>query len=93
VADIRRLPKPRVDEWSWQLQAACRGLPVSLFFHPWGERTTERTRRIQKAKQVCQECPVVFQCRSWALQVQERYGIWGGLSEEERAYLLGHERR
>ena len=29
-------------------------------------------------------CPVIEQCRSYALAAQEPYGIWGGMTEEER---------
>ncbi len=37
-----------------------------------------------RAKAVCQVCPVVVECRAYALQIREPYGIWGGLTESER---------
>lgn len=83
-----QLPGPNADLWDWQLQAACRGADSSMFFHPDGERGHERLRREQVAKAVCRSCPVVDACRAHALQVGEAYGIWGGLSEPERAVLL-----
>jgi WhiB family redox-sensing transcriptional regulator len=33
---------------------------------------------------VCDACPVLEPCRSWARENRE-YGFWGGESEEERA--------
>lgn len=69
--------------------AACRDLHVDTFFHPPQERNDRRTRRIESAKAICAQCPVIAQCRSYALSTREPYGIWGGLSEEERAEALG----
>lgn len=73
--------------WEWQLHAACRGNPAP-FFHPYGEREPSRSRRQQAAKAVCATCPVLPACRRHALAAREPYGVWGGLSEEERDALL-----
>lgn len=52
--------------------------------------TTEKEeRRIEQAKQTCHRCPVIAQCREYALRTREPYGVWGGLSEEDRAEILG----
>ena len=88
MADVRRLPRPVTDVWSWQMQAACRDLDSDVFFHPERERGPSRTRRDIRAKQVCRACPVIEDCRRHALSVQEPYGVWGGLSEDERRQLL-----
>jgi WhiB family redox-sensing transcriptional regulator len=61
----------------------------ATFFHPPQERNSAREERIAQAKAVCQTCPAMMQCREHALRVREPYGIWGGLSEDERADLLG----
>jgi WhiB family redox-sensing transcriptional regulator len=84
MADVSRLPGPNADFWDWQMQAACRSMDSSVFFHPEGERGTARAQRIANAKSVCMGCPVRIQCAEHALRVREPYGIWGGLSEEER---------
>jgi WhiB family redox-sensing transcriptional regulator len=68
----------------WQLWAACRGMDGSGFFHPDHESAKARAARIGRAKTVCTRCPVMAVCRAYALQVREPFGIWGGLSEEER---------
>jgi WhiB family transcriptional regulator, redox-sensing transcriptional regulator len=89
VADVTRLPGALLDYWEWQLQAACRGMDVSMFFHPPEERNQARADRIAQAKAICNSCPAIDECRAHALQVREPYGVWGGLSEDERANLLG----
>lgn len=88
MADTRKLPTPVVERWDWQLRGACRDLDSTVFFHPDGERGPQRDARIERAKQVCNGCPVLQQCRRHALSVEEPYGVWGGLSESERKDLL-----
>ncbi len=84
MAEISRLPGPNADLWDWQLQGACRSEDPSLFFHPEGERGAARRNREAAAKAVCAQCPVVTQCVAHALAVREPYGVWGGLSEDDR---------
>jgi len=92
MADYSRLPGPVEDHWNWQAQGACRGLQTSMFFHPDYERGPARERRESQAKAVCRRCPVLEQCRRHALEVHEPYGIWGGLSAEERKAALRAQR-
>lgn len=89
MADTQRLPEPLIDLWEWQGSAACRGMDSSMFFHPPDERNAARENRIERAKQICKRCPALLACRNHALRVREPYGIWGGLSEDDRAGLLG----
>ena len=91
MADTKRLPVPLVAHWDWQLEAACRGMECSIFFHPSNERNSDRENRIMAAKQICRRCQAVTECLEHALRVREPYGIWGGLSEDERANRLGIE--
>lgn len=53
---------------------------------------------IEAAKAVCARCPLIAQCRDWALATEEPHGVWGGLDEGERKKLragagLGSGRR
>jgi len=89
MADTERLPEPLIDHWEWQGSAACRGMDSATFFHPPDERNAARDKRIEQAKEICRQCPAIMACREHALRVREPYGIWGGLSEDERAALLG----
>jgi WhiB family redox-sensing transcriptional regulator len=88
VADIRRLPRPVTQVWDWQIGGACRDMDSTLFFHPDGARGPTRTIREARAQAICATCPVIADCRHHALSVQEPYGVWGGLTEADRAELL-----
>jgi WhiB family redox-sensing transcriptional regulator len=67
----------------WTTLAACHGR-TELFFPNLRERPERRARREAAARALCESCPVVTQCRSWA-RANREYGFWGGESEEERA--------
>jgi WhiB family redox-sensing transcriptional regulator len=41
----------------------------------------------REAKRICSECPVRIECLNYALRRDERYGVWGGMSERERRRL------
>jgi WhiB family transcriptional regulator, redox-sensing transcriptional regulator len=88
MAEISRLPGPVADLWEWQYQGACRGEESATFFHPEGERGSARRRRAAVARAICGTCPVIEQCRRHALAVREPYGVWGGLTEEDREQIL-----
>jgi WhiB family redox-sensing transcriptional regulator len=91
MAEIRRLPPLRQGDWDWQVKAACRGVDTSNFYHPENERGPSRVRREMRAKAVCSACPVIENCLRWALAAREPYGVWGGLSVEEREALLSRQ--
>jgi WhiB family transcriptional regulator, redox-sensing transcriptional regulator len=70
---------PAGDE-SWRLDALCAETDPEAFFPEKGGSTRE-------AKRVCASCPVRMECLEFALGNDERFGIWGGLSERERRRL------
>jgi len=74
--------------WRWREWAACKGMGSELFFSPDGERGVAKRTRERAAKAVCDACPVRKPCLAHALASEERHGVWGGLSEKERAALL-----
>ncbi len=88
MANLSRLPKVLQSEYEWQYEGACVGLESARFFSPDAERGRARAGREERAKAVCASCPVIEQCREHALRAQEPYGVWGGLSERERAEIL-----
>ncbi|BAU95129.1 transcriptional regulator [Corynebacterium suranareeae] len=67
-------------EQEWQEQALCAQTDPEAFFPEKGGSTRE-------AKRICQGCPVRDDCLEFALEHDERFGIWGGLSERERRRL------
>lgn len=62
---------------------ACRGKDPTLFVGPDGEDTKEREFREQEAKAICAGCPLIGECRTWAITNYE-VGIWGGLNDDQR---------
>ncbi|MER3521199.1 MAG: WhiB family transcriptional regulator [Acidimicrobiia bacterium] len=73
----------------WQARAACRGQHAYLFFPPnHFERKHEKLQREAAAKAICRTCPVIDDCREYALAIREPHGIWGGLTEAERKEIL-----
>ena len=65
---------------SWQDRALCAQTDPEAFFPEKGGSTRE-------AKRVCTSCEVRAECLEYALANDERFGIWGGLSERERRKL------
>ena len=71
------------EELAWREHAECGGNPGP--FYPVG-REGEFARRVreEKAKRFCASCIVKDECLQYALDHDEREGIWGGLTENER---------
>ena len=93
MAELSRLPVAVTEVWEWQLEGACREADPRLFFHPEGERGPARHKRDAAAVAVCAGCPVIQQCREHGLSVREPYGVWGGLTEEDREAIYLAERK
>lgn len=75
-------------ENDWRLEAACRGLDPELFFSSDDiVNRQERQEREAEAKAVCTRCAVRTDCLTYALDAGERYGVWGGLTAQERRAL------
>jgi len=68
------------EELSWQEHALCAQTDPEAFFPEKGGSTRE-------AKRICVGCEVRAECLEYALDNDERFGIWGGLSERERRRL------
>ncbi|WP_042368135.1 WhiB family transcriptional regulator [Streptacidiphilus neutrinimicus] len=79
--------------WTWQDQAACADVDTRLFFHPAGERGTMFEERERAAKRICAACPVLAECREYALECAEEFGVWGGLTENERGEVRRRRRK
>jgi WhiB family transcriptional regulator, redox-sensing transcriptional regulator len=75
------------DRLDWQDEAACRGHDNVLFFGEEGESELERQAREGHAKSICATCPVAEPCLEFAMETNQKYGIWGGLTDKERASL------
>ena len=80
LAGFDDLLEPGEGELLWQERALCAQTDPEAFFPEKGGSTRE-------AKKVCLTCDVRAECLDYALANDERFGIWGGLSERERRKL------
>lgn len=71
---------PAASAWQWQEDGACRDSDAETFFDTDPDM-------VAAAKRVCASCPLAVRetCLDYAISTPERYGVWGGFSQEERA--------
>ncbi|WP_189314961.1 WhiB family transcriptional regulator [Streptomyces brasiliensis] len=65
---------------AWQEGALCAQTGADFFFPEPGSS-------VREAKRICGLCPIRSACLEFALDNDERFGVWGGLSEKERLAL------
>ena len=75
-----RIPAGADEEQAWQDRALCAQTDPDAFF-------VDKGGSPRAAKRVCRSCEVRAECLEHALEHDERFGIWGGLSERERRRL------
>ncbi|OLT12960.1 hypothetical protein BJF79_03405 [Actinomadura sp. CNU-125] len=68
------------DQVPWQTRGLCAETDPDAFFPEKGAST-------RAAKNVCRGCEVRAECLEFALDTDQRFGIWGGTSEKERRAL------
>jgi WhiB family transcriptional regulator, redox-sensing transcriptional regulator len=71
---------PRTPVPAWQAQALCAQTGADFFFPEPGSS-------VREAKRICGMCEMRAACLEYALDNDERFGVWGGLSEKERLDL------
>lgn len=84
---------PTID---WHADAICKTVDSGIFFSEKGEEYIARS-----AKRVClgdeskgiEACPARERCLNWALDNDEKFGIWGGKSPRQRQNMLAERRR
>lgn len=67
---------------NWRLFAACRDVDTRVFFPEHGTSAA-------LARRFCARCAVRRACLEASFVQPERFGIWGGLTEEERRPIRG----
>ena len=61
--------------------------PVDTFYPAPGD-----VDKLRRAKSICKDCEVRMECLQFALDTNERFGIWGGKSARERSLILRAQR-
>ena len=75
----------------WVHRARCKDEDPELFF-PIGT-TGPAAAQIASAKAICMQCEVRSECLEWAMATGQDAGVWGGMSEEQRASERRRRRR
>ena len=76
----QQVPEEDENPLAWQSDSLCAQTDPEAFFPEKGGSTRD-------AKKICASCEVRTRCLEYALENDERFGIWGGLSERERRKL------
>lgn len=74
---------------NWLDQASCFGQDTEMFYADT-VFSAENKKIIAKAKMFCKTCPVVADCLQYAINNQERFGVWGSFSTKERSAIRNH---
>lgn len=61
----------------WVDEAACQSTNADFFF-------LDRGQSSYRAKRICHDCVVLPECLDYAIETNQKFGIWGGKSERER---------
>ena len=90
---VKERIRPSVDvnakmAMGWRLKGSCIGSDPRTFYPP-----PEDDSLAEQAKAICGMCPVIVQCREFALSTREKHGVWGGLTERERRRVLRQRRK
>ncbi|MFL6123737.1 WhiB family transcriptional regulator [Actinophytocola sp.] len=64
----------------WMRDALCAQTDPEAFY-------PDEHGSVAPAKAVCAVCPVLAECRAYALETGQRFGVWGGLSAHERQQI------
>lgn len=73
---------PEVTPEEWRLRARCRGMDITVFYLEEDKRNSQLQRE-SIAKNICRRCPVINECRQYAIRFGEQHGVWGGLTARE----------
>jgi WhiB family redox-sensing transcriptional regulator len=81
-------PRPTL---RWTARAACKEADPGLFFPlTWDGGPSQPDDR---ARRICQACPVQPVCLDWAVRTAEPDGMWGGATPAERRRLRARLRQ
>jgi WhiB family transcriptional regulator, redox-sensing transcriptional regulator len=62
---------------AWLAEAACREADPDTFF-------PEKGASANPALKLCSSCLVKAECLTYALETDQRFGVWGGTTETDR---------
>ncbi|MFC8428281.1 WhiB family transcriptional regulator [Streptomyces sp. NPDC057253] len=81
---MARTPSIEDPRSAWRVRALCVGEDPELFFP-----LAETDRATARARAVCRRCPVLVDCRDWAVRHGEADGVWGDTTASQRRAIRG----
>ena len=63
-------------------EAKCRGVDPDLFYPKRGDNYS-----VSQARLICNKCNIEDECLQYALDNNEKFGIWGGTSPRQRGKI------
>lgn len=79
-ARLTRKQPPELIPDAWREAAQCARTDPEVFY-------PEKGHSPKAAKRICANCAVISECLTHAISTNERYGVWGGLTETERRVI------
>ena len=76
-------------DMTWMERAYCRGSSPELFYFDAGQSK----RKNYSVAEFCSKCETRERCLEFALNNEERFGVWGGLTPAERSRILSARRK
>ena len=86
---VENYRNPDYTEIDWD-RAACKDLPTD-FFYKIEDRGVAKLIDTEVFRVQCAPCPIWEQCLGYATH-HENYGVWGGMTTEERQSILSHRK-
>jgi WhiB family transcriptional regulator, redox-sensing transcriptional regulator len=83
-AEEHLMPATATGATDWRYLAACRDLDAEKFFPDGDPSAPAVARQVREALAACAACPVRRQCSEYAAATAQKFGIWGGTTEQER---------
>ncbi|WP_210115468.1 WhiB family transcriptional regulator [Mycobacterium sp. DL99] len=74
---LGKIPEMVTGQEGWADEAPCKESDPEAWF-------PEKGGSAREAKAICGTCPVKAPCLQWALDRDERFGIYGGATERDR---------
>lgn len=69
----------------WIDSALCKGRNTNDFYPEMGVKGA--AKQVREIKQICKQCSVILECLDFAIENEENFGIWGGMTPKERSRI------
>jgi hypothetical protein len=80
IADLLVLARVASGAPDW-MAAGCRTADPEEWYPEGSSRPSKAVQRI------CADCPIRAECLAWALERDERFGVWGGATPADRTHV------